>query len=180
MLRTLSITMLAFAFAFAPAALAGDELKKGKRAEMRERVEQKIQTYLTVELSSRMALDEKKSLKLSEAIKAQMKRKQERREKLKGEMNKLRDLVDKKAPDGQVKSQLDVVTGLAGRDEDMHDFLNDTSKFLTVQEQARLAIAFPEIMKDVHQLVREARGKRGLRGERGRGGFGGPDDGDEP
>jgi hypothetical protein len=133
-----------------------------KREEIRERVEQKIQTYLTVELTSRLSLDEKRALKLSDAIKAQMKRKQERREKLKTEMQKLNDLVEKKAPDAQIKTQLDTVVGLAGRDEDMHDFLADTSKFLSVQEQAKLALAFPDIMKDMRHIMRDARGgKRG-------------------
>jgi hypothetical protein len=136
-----------------------------KREEIRERVEQKIQTYLTVELTSRLSLDEKRALKLSDAIKAQMKRKQERREKLKTEMQKLNDLVEKKAADGQIKAQLDTVVGLAGRDEDMHDFLADTSKFLSVPEQAKLALAFPDIMKDMRHIIREARG-----GKRGPGG----------
>lgn len=142
----------------------------GKRDEIRERVEQKIRTYITVELSSRLALDQKRALQVGEAVQRHMDRMHERRQKTRVEADKLRELVEKKAPDAQVKAQLDTVVGLAGKDDDLHAFLSDTGKFLNVTEQAKLTLSMPEIMRDVHRLVKEAR-----RDFRGRGpGPGGP------
>lgn len=133
-----------------------------RREEMRERVEQKIKTYLTVELSTRLALDQKRALQLGDAVQRHMARKHERREKTRVEVEKLRDLVEKKAPDAQVKAQLDTVVGLAGKDDDLHAFLGDVGKFLNVTEQAKLALAMPDIMRDVQRMVRDVR--RELRG----------------
>lgn len=128
-----------------------------RREEVRQRVEQKIKTYLTVELSSRLALDQKRALQLSDAVQRHMDRMHERREKMRAEADKLRDLVEKKAPDAQVKAQLDTVVGLAGKDDDLHAFLGDAAKFLNVTEQAKLALAMPEIMRDVHRMVKDVR-----------------------
>lgn len=133
-----------------------------RREEMRKRVEQKIRTYLTVELSSRLALDDKRALQLGEAVQKHMQRKHERKERLKEEGRKLRDLVEQKAADAKVKAQLDIVTGLAGKDDDLHAFLADTGKFLSVTEQAKLALSLPEILRDVHRIVKDAR--RQMRG----------------
>lgn len=155
----------------APAAPGGGVLGE-RREELRARVQEKIRTYLTTELSTRMGLDAAKSAKLADAVKAHMERKQGRGKKLHEEMQKLRGLVDAKAPDAQVKAQLDVVLGASSRDDDIQAFVADTSKFLTVQEQAKLALALPEILKDVHKMMREAR--QGMRGGRG---FGGGRDG---
>lgn len=147
----------------------------GKREEMRARVEQKIKTFLTVELASRLSLDQKRALQLGDAVQRHMERQHQRREKMRSEADKLRELVEKKAPDAQVKAQLDTVVGLAGKDDDMHAFLGDTGKFLNVSEQAKLALSMPEIMRDVHRLVREARREMRGRGP-GPGPGPGPDD----
>lgn len=140
------------------------------RPEIRERVKQKIQTYLTVELSTRLGLDQKKSLQLGQALAAHMERRQQQRQRLKAEAQKLRGLVDAKAADAQLKSQLDIVIGLAGRDDEVQRLLQETSKFLTVTEQAQLALAMPEVMRDMRHMMRE--GRRGGRGGPGGPGFG--------
>ena len=129
---------------------------------MRARVEQKIKTYLTVELASRLNLDQKRALQLGDAVQRHMDRQHQRRERMHSEADKLRQLVEKKAPDAQVKAQLDTVVGLAGKDDDLHAFLGDAGKFLNVTEQAKLALSMPDIMRDVHRLVRDAR--REMRG----------------
>lgn len=158
-------------------AHAGDKGGRGEaergalREQMRGRVQEKIGAWLTTEISTRVGLDATKSAKMSDAIKAHMQRKQERMQRLRDEMHKLRGMVDAKANDAQVKAQLDTVIGLSSRDDDMHEMIRETAKFMTVQEQARLALAMPEIMKDMREMMRDAR--REMRGKRG-GGFGGP------
>lgn len=140
--------------------------RAGRRAEIRERVQGKIQSYLTVELASRAGLDQSKSVQLGTAIKAQMERKQKAHQARKAQVQKLRDLLDSKSPDAAVKAQLKLVMD-AGPQGDRQALLDDTARFLTATEQAKVMLALPEVMKDARRLVREARG------ERRRGGGGG-------
>ena len=133
------------------------EAPEGKRDELRARVQEKIGTWLTTEISTRVSLDSSKSAKLSESIRAHMQRKQVRGKQLRQEMQLLRALVDGKAPDAQVKSQLDVVIGVSSRDDDVHELLRETARFMSVQEQARLALAMPEIMQELKKVMRETR-----------------------
>jgi hypothetical protein len=144
----------------------------GQREEMRARVQQKVRTYLAVELSSRLALDTTKSQKLADAIQAHMERRRTEREGLRTEAQKLRELVDKKAPDAQVKAQLDVLVKKHARGDNFEALLADTGKFLTVQEQAKLALSLPEVMKGMREMMKDAR--REMRGGRRGGGGGGP------
>lgn len=145
--------------------------KDARRKEIRERVKAKIQTYVTVELSQRAGLDEKKSLQLGNAIKAHLDRKQKAREAKKQELQKLRALVDGKGKDADVKAQLKALLDKDGRDEQVQAFVDDTSKFLTPTEQAKIVLALPEVMKDTRRLIRDARQERraGRRGNRGGG-----------
>lgn len=178
-----SIVVVTLAALLALPALAGDrtkeargdkvEAREGMREQLRGRVQEKIGAWLTNEISTRVGLDSTKSAQLSESIRAHIGRKQERAKQLRTEMVKLRSLVDGKAPDAQVKTQLDTVIGASSRDDDVHELLRDTARFMTVQEQARLALAMPEIMKEMRKVMKEAR--REGRGKRApAGGFGGP------
>ncbi len=143
-----------------------------RRGELRARVQQKIQTFLTVELSSRAGLDEKKSLQLSTALKAHMERKQQARQGKKAELDKLRDLVESKGSDAALKAQIKVVADQSQQEEQVQQLLDDTAKFLTPTEQAKVMLALPEVMKDTMRMIREARGGHG-------GGGRGGDDGDD-
>lgn len=141
-----------------------------RRTELRARVQQKIQTYLTVELSSRAGLDEKKSVQLSAAIKAHMERKQKARESKKAEFDKLRTLVDSKGSDAALKAQIKAVVDQVPQEEQLQQLLDDTAKFLTPTEQAKVVLALPEVMKDTMRMIREARGGKGGGGRGARGG----------
>ena len=141
------LVVVALAALLAVPALAGDqtEARQGAREEFRGRVQAKIGAWLTTEITTRVGLDSAKSKQLADAIGAHMQRKMQRGKQLKSEMQKLRALVDGKAADAQVKAQLDVVVGASSRDDDVHELLRDTARFMSVQEQARLALAMPEI-----------------------------------
>jgi hypothetical protein len=147
------------------------DVSSTRREENRARIQQKVKTYLTLELSSRLNLDDKRSLQLASAVQAHMERRRISREQARAEMDKLRSLIDKKAPDAQVKAQLDAVVKEQDRGEDLRALLADTGKFLSVQEQAKLALAAPEVLKGMRQMMREARreGRGGRHGERPRG-----------
>jgi hypothetical protein len=149
----------------------GEKLSEDERGALRERVQQKVQTWLTVELSQRAGLDEKKSLQLGAAIKSHLERRQQARQKKHDEMQKLRALIDGKGADAALKAQMKAVVDQHDREEQLTALLDDTARFLTPTEQAKVVIAFPEVMKDTRRMIRDAR--RG-----GRGG-GAPGDDDE-
>jgi hypothetical protein len=75
------------------------QMNPEERAALRDRVKQKIQTYLTVELSSRAGLDEKKSLQLGTAIKGHLEKREASRKTRHEAFVKLKELVDQKAND---------------------------------------------------------------------------------
>jgi hypothetical protein len=139
----------------------GGRLSPEERTALRERVQQKIQNYLTVELASRAGLDEKKSLQLGAALKAQMERRQAAREKKRNEMKKLRELLEGKANDAALKNQIKAVVDQHDREEQLMALLDDTAKFLTPAEQAKVVVAWPEVMKDARRLIADARRDRG-------------------
>jgi hypothetical protein len=82
---------------------------------------------------------------------------------------KLKELVDQKANDAALKAQMKTVLDSHGREQAMDDLAVELGKFLTPTEQAKVMVAFPEVMKDAMRLIREARGGRGGRGP-GKGG----------
>jgi hypothetical protein len=141
----------------------GGRLSEAERGALKERVQQKIQTYLTVELSARAGLDEKKALQLGQAIKAHLERKQTSRQKKREELEKLRGLVESKGADAALKAQVKAVVDQHEREEQMALLLDDTARFLTPLEQAKVVLAFPDVMKDTQRMIRDARGGRGGR-----------------
>jgi hypothetical protein len=136
------------------------KLSPEERQALRERVQQKIQTYLTVELSARAGLDEKKSLQLGAALKSQMQRRQALRERKQAEMKKLRELVEGAAGDAALRAQVKAVVDHADREEQLQALLEDTAKFLTPLEQAKVVVAWPEVMKEARRLIAAARRDR--------------------
>src|SRR4051812_31840039 len=86
---SLSVPALAGGTPIAPPAAKGAPVAaapEGKHEAKRAEVQQKIQAFLTGELSSRLSLDATKSAKLADAIKAHMERKQARMKTLKESM----------------------------------------------------------------------------------------------
>lgn len=152
-------------FAQAPDGSPRGPGRRGRRGrlspEERQRIEQevrrKMETYLTVELSSQLGLDEKKALQLAEVIKRQGDKKETAHEQMRAEMQALRDLVEKKASDAALKAQMKKVADVRKAREDLDGLLADTAKFLTPTEQAKLMLAFPRVMKDMRHMMRAAR-----------------------
>jgi hypothetical protein len=141
------------------AAGVSDEERAAKRAGMRERVQQKIQSYLTVELATRAGLDEKKSVALGGALKAHMERRKAAHQAQKAELEKLKGLMNG-GNDAAIKGQLGVLAEKRQAGQNLKPLLDDTARFLTPTEQAKVLVALPEVMKDAKKLVREARAER--------------------
>ena len=139
--------------------------KKGKlsdeeREALRAEVERKVQTYLTVELSSRLGLSDDKALKLGDAIGAEREAREARHQTVKAEMKKLQELVDSGAADGALQAQTQKVVAAQAQIRDQGAVLEKTASFLTAKEQAQLVLAFPEVMHDVRKLVGQAKKER--------------------
>jgi hypothetical protein len=169
-----SLALPAFAAAPPPVTAAAQTESKHdeKREVMRAQVQEKVKGYMLTTLTQKLGLDATKASKLSASLDAQQAKKRARSQTVKTEMRKLNDLVQAKAPDAQLKAQLDVVQGAASRDDDTQAFLADTSRYLSPSEQAKLAIAMPSMHKDIKKMMHEAR--REMRGKKApQGGFGG-------
>jgi len=136
------------------------KLPPEQRAALRARVQEKIQTYLVVELSSKAGLDDKKSLQLGTAIKAHLERSEAARDDKRQALEALQGLIDQKAPDAALTAQIKAVLATTDREEHHQQLLADVAKFLTPTEQAKIVVALPEVMKDAMRLVRDARKDR--------------------
>lgn len=137
------------------------KLSPEQRGELRARVQDKLSTYLVVELSQRAGLDDKKSVQLGTAVKAHLARMEAAREAKHKARDTLKQLVDSKANDAALQAQIKAVLGTASRDEQQDLFIADIGKFLSATEQAKIVVALPEVMKDAMRLVREARRGKG-------------------
>ena len=170
---------LAFALAVPVAAFAADlpqaadlqgqhegrrarfsKLPPEQRAALRARVQEKIQTYLVVELSSKAGLDDKKSLQLGTAMKAHLERTDAARDDKHQALEVLKGLIDQKAADAALTTQIKAVMSMSDREEQQQQLLANVAKFLTPTEQAKIVVALPEVMKDAMRLVRDARKDR--------------------
>jgi|GEM_PF-1988149 len=149
------------------------KLSPEERQEMKKRFRKKMHTYLTVELSSRLDLDDKKTMQLSAALKKHGQQVEAHHQQMRDASKALRKLLDEGAPDAQVKKQLDVVTEAAEQRPSPRALVKDTKGFLSVKQQAQLALAMPEVMKEMKHMMRRERRKM-----RGGGGFRGGPDGD--
>jgi len=134
-----------------------------ERAQLRTRVQGKLQEYVATELAQRAGLDDKKKGQLADVIKARGERRKAAHESRKSAHDKLRQLVEQKAGDGQLKAQMKAVID-AGDDNERGALLEETARFLTPLEQAKVMLALPDVMKEAQHLMKEARGKRGRRG----------------
>ncbi len=162
----------------------GKNLNKEERAALQKEVQRRIQTFVTVELATQLELSDEKALRLSSAVKAHLAKRQDARDKIRGERDKLEALIQKNASDRDLQNQTKKVMAASRNMHDEDGFMEATRSFLTAQEQAKLVLIYHHIQKEVRRMVRHAkqRGKGG--GHRGRGhgpppgGHGGPGGGE--
>ena len=150
-------------------------LSEKERKELREEVKRKVQTYVTVELSSLLGLDDATTLKLSAVIKEQMSAREQAQQALKAEAKKLQELLDANAPDKKIRAQTQVVMEKAKARKDPAALFEKTARFLSTKQQAKLVLAYPKLTREVRQLMqkqrrrmrKQHRGKRGGPGPQG-------------
>lgn len=135
-------------------------LSPAERERLESEVRRKIETFLTVELSSRLGLYDATALKLADAIRTHREQQHQAHVRMREESEKLSALLRDGASDDALRAQTAKVLAAAASRPEPHDLARETAKFLTAQQQAKLVLAFPEVMRDVRKMMREARGGR--------------------
>jgi uncharacterized membrane-anchored protein YjiN (DUF445 family) len=135
----------------------GAHLSDERREQLRGEVQGKIQTFATVELASKLKLDQKRALELSDLIKAHLDRKEQTRLALRDEAKKLRELVDKNADDAALNAQMKRVLEAKLKNDDTQELFDATGKLLSVREHAQLVLEFPRVRAEIARMIREAR-----------------------
>jgi len=146
------------------------EMRKAKRKEKREQVMRKMRTFLTVELTEELKLNDSASLKLSKAIAKVQDEHHKARKKMKEQAKKLKELVANKAGDNALKAQMKKVRAEHKNLKPMEELLIDEcASFLSVQQQARLMLQVPHLKKEIGKMLRKGHKKRNGHKDRFRG-----------
>jgi Spy/CpxP family protein refolding chaperone len=145
-----------------------------ERAERIEKRMQRIDKMVRKKLAPKLGADEATTNKLVEVFQQQAATRHAAHMKMRGEMEKLKQLVDGDAGDAALDTQLARLADLREAMPERGAVLDETARFLTPEQQAKLVLAGPKMMKRRHG--RHGRhgpgGERGERGERGPRDFG--------
>lgn len=161
----------------------GGKLTPEERQQLEDKVGRKMDTFITVELSSQLGLSDDKALKLARLLKQERQRKYTTRVKARQEYKALQELLDQGGDDRALKAQTRKVVEAAQVADAPPDLLAMTAGFLNAKEQARLVLVMPHVRREMRHLMKRARkearqeakrdGRRRHRGNRGQGGPGG-------
>ncbi len=149
------------------------QLSPEERQQLEEAVGRKMDTFITVELSSQLGLSDDKALKLSRLLRERREAKQAARQQARTEYEALQQLLDSGAGDSALKAQTQKVINAAQRAEAPPDLLEATRSFLTPKEQARLVLVLPHVRREMRMMMKQAR--KELRQRRRGARRGGPD-----
>jgi hypothetical protein len=133
--------------------------EKEGHGELRKRIGQKMQAFISAELSSQAALDPAKTAQLQQTVATFMEQRQQSRANRREQMKQLRQLVQNNgSSDAQLLAQLQLVATSAPPD-DLDDLMKATAKYLSPREQAMVVMAIPDVLRDAKQLMRKGRGR---------------------
>ncbi len=143
----------------------GKKLTREQRAALEAKIERRIDTFVTVELSSELGLDEKEALKLLGAWREHRAAGKTANRAVRDHAKRLGELIDAKAADAQVAAQMKTLEASMDKRVEPNDLLAKTRAFLTVRQQAQLLLAIPQVEHQVRRMMRKARRKARGRGE---------------
>lgn len=138
----------------------GRDLSKEERARLKEEVHRKMSSFVTAELAARLELDQDKSARLASALREHHEKREEKHAQLKTEMKALRDLLKNDGADQALRAQTARVRALRQDRDHSEEFFVATAQFLSAKEQAKLVLVMPKVMREVKQMLRDARGAR--------------------
>ncbi len=129
----------------------------------------KMEIVVKERIAPELKLDEGQTERLVQTMQSVTAQRHAAKQTVHQEAKKLKELLDAGANDGQLSEQMARLK--AARDEmpQRGALLDETSRFLTVQQQAKLTLMLPKMMKERgHKRF----GKHGKHGKRGKRGFG--------
>lgn len=137
-----------------------------------EERQQQMEKGVRERLAPELGLDQAQTDRLVETFREAGQARRAAHEALRKEHQALQALVERGASDQELQAQLDRVEAAQKKLPERGSLLDETRRFLTTQQQAKLAVLLPRVMKEGKH---HRRGKRERRGGRGgpAGGFGG-------
>ncbi len=131
-----------------------------ERQKLQEKVRKRVDTFVTVELATELELDQKTALQLLDAWRAHRDAVTADHQAAKKAAEALSDALKSNASDAVVKKRTEALrTQLPTRNE-ADDLLERARGFLTVRQQAKLLLAYPQIQREVRKMMRRARKHR--------------------
>ena len=159
--------------------------RKGKKHQQRmekrrAKVEKKIRTFLVLELTDELNLDDAMALKLSSTIEATQIEQHALRKKAHENIQRLKELLaDENTSDSALKKQTDKTSKSVKKARKMDEALFDSiSGHLNIKQKAQMLVVLPKIQGKIHRMLQKARNG----GHRGKGRMGprGGGDGSHP
>lgn len=129
----------------------------------------KMEAAIKERLAPKLELDEGQTARLIETLKEVGAERRAAHQKVRAESKKLKALIDAGANDGQLSEQMARLQTAKENKPRRGALLDETARFLTVQQQAKLTLILPKMMKHAKHRRMGKRGQAGERGERGEG-----------
>ena len=136
-------------------------LSPDARKELEAKVQKRMDTFVTVELASELDLDQAGALKLLEAWKKHREAISTSQQAIHGHAQALADALKANASDAVITSHITALNRAVAAREDATALLSRTKSFLTVPQQGKLLLAYPQIQRSVRKMLRRARHRGG-------------------
>jgi len=163
-----ALPTLAIGLLVAGNAEARPPADKADHAQRFEKRLQRLDKRVRKQLAPKLGIDEATTNQLVEIFQDRARSKRDAHMEMRGEMEKLQQLVDDGAGDAALDTQLARITKLRADMPERGAALDDTARILTPTQQAKLVLLAPKVMR------RGMRGHHGMRGKRGMRGMHGP------
>ena len=161
-LSTTGLSALAAAFLLT-ASTAGHAHKDRDDPEQRRA---KIQQVVETKLAPRLELDDRQAAQLVEVMERVATERRQARQLMRAEHKTLKKLVEAGASEEALIAQMQAVQAARESAHQTPRMLDDTARFLSVEQQAKLTLMRPKMMK--HGKRHGHHGKRGKRGKHGK------------
>jgi phage gp16-like protein len=142
-----------------------------ERAAHHAKRQAKMEAVIKERLAPRLELDDDQTERLLETLRQVGDQRRAARQNVHAESKKLKALLDEGANDGQLSEQMARLRAAREAMPPKGALLDDTARFLTVEQQAKLTLMLPKMMKRARHKPRGERGHRFRGVEEGPPGF---------
>lgn len=135
-------------------------LSPKERKKLQEKVRKRVDTFVTVELATELDLDQKTALLLLDAWRAHRDAVTSDHQAAKKAAEALSEALQSGASDAVIKKRTEALRAQFPKRNEADDLLERTRGFLSVRQQAKLLLAYPQIQREVRRMMRRARKHR--------------------